>query len=146
MQTSNVSSFGKIETDSRNPERKSMTYWHEILVVVHLNNSLVSLFRFSRTLLKWKKDWVNKYPCKDVFLEYFMISSCRTENFWMERDVGAALECQNQNVRNIKGKDIPKWDEKKLAVWTDSSYFSDFIEFWYLVLSQCLSRESRNQF
>lgn len=51
---------------------------------------------------------MNGYPYKGVFLEYFMIFSCGIENFGMERDVGAALECQNQNVWNIKGKDIPR--------------------------------------
>lgn len=60
----------------------------------------------------------------------------------MEKDVGAALECQNQNVWNIKGKD----EMRKLAARTDSNYFSDFMEFWYFVLSQCLGTERRNQF
>lgn len=31
-------------------------------------------------------------------------------------------------------------------MWADSSEFSDFMNFGYLVLSQCLGRESKNQF
>lgn len=56
--------------------------------------------------------------------------------------MGAALECQNQNACNIKGKD----EMRKLAAWTDSNYFSDSVEFWYFVLSQCLGTERRNTF
>lgn len=60
----------------------------------------------------------------------------------MEKDVGAALECQNQNACNIKGKD----EMRKLAARTDSNYFSDSVEFWYFVLSQCLGTERTNPF